>query len=305
MKIIVVGHTGVIGEELLLQLGLKADGDGVLCLSRSPRSSKGVANDGVQYLKVDLSKANCPISNTIAWSEWQGSAMVLLAWNGNMRTDTDFTYENRNIVANCCRLARKVSAKRIVFISSGGAIYTDRDGIEEDSTLDRNKLSRYGEEKIWAEGYLAAFCKKESIEISVLRVATAYGKTASASQGVVAKWIRANFEGNRLYQYNTLDSSINFIHVRDVAKAIIKVIDKSISGLYNIGSERSQSLKEVLDIVERVSGKTSHLELSKSLTKRVFNISTAKWKSRTGREYAGVTEEAVREIFEALKRENI
>ena len=70
MKIIVVGHTGVIGEELLLQLGLKAEGNRVLCLSRSPRSSKGVANDGVQYLKVDLSKASCPISNTVAWREW-------------------------------------------------------------------------------------------------------------------------------------------------------------------------------------------------------------------------------------------
>lgn len=301
MRVIVIGHTGLIGQELLSQFKHHEKVKDVLCISRSGSCAKGVVNDGFVFLKADLSDSPSTIVSRLKWGEWEHSTLVILAWNGNMRSLSSYRDENKEIIRNASMVAKAAGVKQIVFVSSGGAVYSDGIGIREDSIIDVKTLSAYGVEKMWAEKYLIDFCAKESISLSVLRVATAYGKTASASQGVVAKWVRANHEEEEMELYNTLDSTINFIRIQDVAKAITEVIECSISGIFNVGSERSQSLQEVLEIIERVSGKPSCLKPSAMMTRRVFNMSSEKWKQQTGNRYDGVTDDAVRDIFKSLE----
>ena len=179
-------------------------------------------------------------------------------------------YENNfGGTLNILMAMHEANVKKIVF-SSTAAVYSpsDKSAItEEDATV---PLSPYGATKLLAEQLIASVGKAEGVSSISLRYFNVAGSGADAMgdnsrDNLVPKVYAAITDNKRpeIYgnDYPTPDGTCirDYIHVTDLAKAHIfalRAVEKAmISDIYNVGSGRGYSVKEVMDEVSSAIGK--------------------------------------------------
>ncbi len=150
--------------------------------------------------------------------------------------------------------ARAAGARRLVFVSSGGAIYgeTTRPATERTTPA---PTSYYGIHKLAAEGHVAL----AGLPFAIVRPSNIYGprQTAGLEGAVVATFVGQALAGVPL----TIDGDglqrRDLIHVRDVVAALIRLGDpNNPSGTWNIASGRAVSVEALASLVERNAGMT-------------------------------------------------
>ncbi len=179
-------------------------------------------------------------------------------------------YENNfGGTLNILMAMHEANVKKIVF-SSTAAVYSpsDKSAItEEDATV---PLSSYGATKLLGEQLIASVGKAEGVSSISLRYFNVAGSGSDAMgdnsrDNLVPKVYAAITESKRpeIYgnDYPTPDGTCirDYIHVTDLAKAHIfalHAVEKAmISDIYNVGSGRGYSVKEVMDEVSSAIGK--------------------------------------------------
>ena len=111
--------------------------------------------------------------------------------------------------------ARRVGA-RVVFLSSGGAIYGNTEGADEDALP--SPMSYYAVHKYVAERYLAL----SGVSYAIARLANAYGpgQRAGLEGGVVAVFAEALASGEPITIHGSGDQRRDFVHVDDIVEAL-------------------------------------------------------------------------------------
>ena len=210
-----------------------------------------------------------------------------------------------NITLNFLNISKILKPKRIIFISSAGSIYP-QDDTREFNELDRTiPNNSYGEQKLHSEDMITEFVKANKVEYTILRVASAYGYDKRFSdQGVINKWLYAAINNQIIKLYNSKNSLINFISFKQIANSIKLSIEKEVNGTYNIGSNKSISLEEIILEIEKVINKKICYEILCE-KKRVFKINVNKFFLRTGKLYLNEISENIKIIYEAIIKEDI
>ena len=132
---------------------------------------------------------------------------------------------------------------KIIYTSSS-AVYGS---ISKNINLrDDNNRKIYAGFKIASEFLIRNYCNKNSISLNICRVFNLYGKNNKFS--IIEKLKQAKNKNQKLIIYNKGLSLRDFIHIDDVVK-IYKYILKNISSsnLYDIGTGRGISIKEIID----------------------------------------------------------
>lgn len=144
--------------------------------------------------------------------------------------------------ANVLAGARAAGAERFVFLSSGGGIYGETDGADE-GALPRPK-SYYGAHKYLAERYV----ELGGLSYAVARLANVYGprQRTDLEGGVVAIFAGRLREGLPVTIDGTGEQSRDFVHVADVADALMVMTKSRIEGTWNVGTGRAISILELL-----------------------------------------------------------
>jgi UDP-glucose 4-epimerase len=137
------------------------------------------------------------------------------------------------------------TARRFVFISSGGAIYGEAELAGEDD-LPR-PLSPYGESKLAAERLVAA----SGMPYAIARLSNVYGpgQRAGLEGGVVAVFIERIREGSDLVIYGDGEQRRDLVHVRDVTRAVADMARSERSGTWNVGTGTATSVNELADLL--------------------------------------------------------
>jgi UDP-glucose 4-epimerase len=148
--------------------------------------------------------------------------------------------------ANVLAGARAAGAERFVFLSSGGGIYGETDGADE-NTLPRPK-SYYGAHKYLAERYV----ELDGISYAIARLANVYGprQRTDLEGGVVAIFAQRLRKGLPVTINGTGEQSRDFVHVGDVVDALLVMADSRIEGTWNVGTSRAISVLELLRALE-------------------------------------------------------
>jgi UDP-glucose 4-epimerase len=156
---------------------------------------------------------------------------------------------------------------RVVFASSGGTIYGDQP-ISAFSELDvPEPVSPYAVGKLAVEGYLRYFRRTHGIDTISLRIANPYGhrQEGSRGQGFIAIALHAVAEGRPVTVFGDGAMVRDYVHVTDVADVIAAVTGRPHEhDVYNLGSGHGVSLVELLEIVERVTGRRPLLEFAET-----------------------------------------
>jgi UDP-glucose 4-epimerase len=137
---------------------------------------------------------------------------------------------------------------RVVFSSTGGAIYGECDGpAAEDS--ERRPLSPYGTSKLCGEEYLASFNRLHGTRHVSLRYANVYGprQDPHGEAGVVAIFFGRLAEGERPRIFDDGMLTRDYVYVADVVGASLAAAGRG-DGVYNVGTGIETT---VVDLFER------------------------------------------------------
>ena len=190
-----------------------------------------------------------------------GDVAVIFSWRGYpAEHDLDPVGKlsvNLNRTLELLRFLADRGVNKILYASSGGAVYGDigEKCATEDMTL--NPIGFYGIGKATAEMYVRKICREAGMLYYIFRIGNAYGVEQikqKLSVGLVANAVLAGFNRMPLEIWGGGQNRKDYIHVEDVAEAFfsaLKTVDLE-SGFYNVGSGMSHSTLEIVETVEKV-----------------------------------------------------
>lgn len=198
----------------------------------------------------------------------------------------DFLFDaNVNIMGslNLLKLSLDYGVKKFIFASTGGAIYGEPSYLPVDEKHPVLPLSAYGAAKLAVETYLDVIYKNFSLPYVSLRYANVYGPRQNplGEAGVVAIFTDKMVKGQRPTIFGDGEQTRDFVYVKDVVSANIIALETEKVGIFNIGTGKRTSVKEVFrkirDLLgeelepiygEERKGEVRHIALDSSLAGR-------------------------------------
>jgi UDP-glucose 4-epimerase len=244
-KILCVGSAGFIGSNLANELS-KQGHDVIVIDDLSAGNENNLKYNQKLFIK-DIFEESC-------WSifdDYKFDFVFHLAAKVNLRESIRnpvWVMESNvlgsfKIIQLCCEF----KVKRLIFSSTGGAIYSPDAPIpwQEDSILDPQ--SPYGLSKLWIEQYLKMANKLYGLDYSILRYGNVYGphQDPQGEAGVVSIFLDALLQGRDLKMFGSGEQRRDFVYVDDVVRANILMMNETRNETYNIGSNSSISVNEV------------------------------------------------------------
>lgn len=144
-----------------------------------------------------------------------------------------------------------------IFFSSGGAVYGNAPGrpsLEDDPC---QPIGRYGRAKLAAEALIAQAVARHGLACTILRIANPYGYPVPAGrvQGVIPHAIRCAIEGRPLPLWGDGGARKDFIYHTDFLSALGEIVTRRLPGTFNLGSGESHSVREIIALVEKHTGR--------------------------------------------------
>ncbi|ARA92303.1 UDP-glucose 4-epimerase [Rhodothermaceae bacterium RA] len=141
---------------------------------------------------------------------------------------------------NLMEAARQSGLKKVVFASTGGAIYGEPEYTPQDEAHPLRPLSPYGITKLVTEKYLYFYEQTYGIPYVVLRYANIYGPRQSphGEAGVVAIFTERMLKGIQPFINGDGLQTRDYTFVGDVVRANLAALKHPESGIFNIGTGR-------------------------------------------------------------------
>jgi UDP-glucose 4-epimerase len=134
--------------------------------------------------------------------------------------------------------ALATGVKKIIFASTGGAIYGEQDYYPADEQHPLRPLSPYGITKLTTEKYLHYYQAVHGIESVILRYANVYGprQNPHGEAGVVAIFASRLLRGEEPIINGDGTQTRDYTFVADVVRANVLALGCPGSALYNVGT---------------------------------------------------------------------
>jgi UDP-glucose 4-epimerase len=157
-----------------------------------------------------------------------------------------------NLITNCVQFG----VKRVIYASTGGAIYGEAQYLPADENHPVNPISQYGISKHTVEHYLYLYSTLYELDYVILRYANVYGPRQNpfGEAGVVAIFATQMLTGKQPTIFGPGDKTRDYIHVSDVTEANILALDRGKNTIVNIGTEIETSDQEIFDTLADVLG---------------------------------------------------
>jgi UDP-glucose 4-epimerase len=255
MRALVTGGAGFIGSHLVDALVARGDEVAVVddLSSGHEANLAGALEQGVTLHRADIRDAAALMRLV---EDCAPAAIFHLAAQVDVRVSLrDPAYDARTNVEgtiNVLEAARAAGAKRVVFSSTGGAIYGETDVLPTPETVEALPMAAYGQSKFCAESYLGLFDRLYGLSTIALRFGNVYGprQDPHGEAGVIAIFCGLLRNGGRPKIFGDGTQTRDYIYVIDLVQALLSAGDGDAAGVVNIGTEEETS---VLDIVARLS----------------------------------------------------
>ncbi len=179
---------------------------------------------------------------------------------------------------NILEAARKGGVKRIVYASTGGAVYGEPDSIPVTENHPINPICHYGISKHTVEHYLFLYRYLYGMDYVVLRYPNVYGPRQNpyGEAGVTAIFTLAYLTGNPPVINGDGMQLRDYVHVTDIARANYMAMDirrKDISGeIFNIGFGHGRSVIELDGIIRKFTGTDLSPSFGPALPEEILKI---------------------------------
>jgi len=166
---------------------------------------------------------------------------------------------SQNVLAtvNVAEAARRANVRKIIFASSGGAIYGTPERLPISESAPVNPKSPYAASKVAAEVYLNTYRELYGMDCTHLALSNVYGprQNPHGEAGVVAIFATALLTGSPTKLFGDGGNTRDYVYVSDVVEAFVAASGERGSGRrYNIGTGRQTSDRELHTLVARAAG---------------------------------------------------
>ena len=162
---------------------------------------------------------------------------------------------------NVLECSRRHGVRKVIFISSGGAIYGDAPVERIPETWPPAPLSPYAIHKLTGEHYLRFYRAQHGLTFTSLRYANVYGpgQAPDGEAGVVAifctKLLRGEQPVLNAYPDEPAGMARDYVYVEDVAAANVLALANGDDGVFNIGTGTPVKTRELLEAIARRLGR--------------------------------------------------
>ena len=152
---------------------------------------------------------------------------------------------------NLMEAGRASGLKKVVFASTGGAIYGEPDFTPQSEDHPLRPLSPYGITKLCTERYLYYYKQQYGIDYVALRYANVYGprQNPHGEAGVVAIFTQRLLGGQQPVIYGDGEQTRDYVFVGDVVRANLAALDYEGSGVFNVGTAAETSVNDLFRLV--------------------------------------------------------
>lgn len=168
---------------------------------------------------------------------------------------------NNNLIPtlNILNLMNRLGIKKIVYFSSGGAVYgnTEESLIKEDVPL--NPISSYGIVKSTIEHYIYLYNRLYDMKYLIVRPSNPYGPRQGhfIAQGVISTFLRKALDQEKLSVFGDGSATKDYIYIKDFVEVLNKLVEEDAEGIFNLGSGVGTSINEIIGEVDALTGTKS------------------------------------------------
>ena len=261
MKALVTGGAGFIGSHLserLLAQGARVRAiDAFTDFYPRPMKERNLANvrgkDGYEFVEGDLRQLDLPrlLDGITHVFHLAAQAGVRRSWGAEFQVYTGLNIDATQRLLDAC-VGKPI--ERLVYASSS-SVYGDEVAIPMVETALPQPVSPYGVTKLAAEQLCYLYYFNYKVPAVALRYFTVYGPRQRPDMGF-NRFFSAILAGKPLVQFGDGLQTRDFTYVADAVKATADAAVRGVPGrVYNIGGGARVSLREVFDLIARVSGR--------------------------------------------------
>ncbi|MEM7791689.1 MAG: UDP-glucose 4-epimerase GalE [Verrucomicrobiota bacterium] len=271
MKVLVVGGAGYIGSHCVKQLEIA--GHTPVVLDNLVFGHRKAVSQKVPFYNCDLGDQEA-VGKILNEEEIElVMHFAAFAYVGESVTEPRKYYEN-NFVATLRLLETMLDNEVTKFVfSSTCATYGEPESLPILETIRQSPINPYGQTKLDVENCLKAFAHAYGLSFAAFRYFNAAGAAEDGSIGedhnpethlipLVIDAATGRRENIKIFgtDYPTPDGTClrDYVHVDDLSRAHIAVFDKlaepGAAHFYNLGTGKPNSVREIIDAVEAVSG---------------------------------------------------
>jgi len=302
MRVIVTGGAGFIGSHLTD--AFLARGDEVTVIDDLSAGRPARLDDRVSLHKLSVTDGR--ISDAI--ESVRPDLICHLAAQIDVRASVARPADDAqtNVVGsiNVFEAAKAVGA-RVLFCSTGGALYGRDAPIPSMEDVLPLPESPYGIGKYCAEQYLGLFNRLHGTAHSVLRLANVYGprQDPTGEAGVVSIFCSKMLAGSNPTIFGDGSQTRDYVYIGDVVSAFLAAADQRRPGTWNIGTGAEVSVLDLVRVVAEAAGRTADYALAPprpgELQRSALAVDRAMldlgWKATTG------LDEGVRAVCDWIK----
>ncbi len=255
MRILVTGGAGFIGSHLVDRY--LAEGHQVAVVDNLATGRRRNLNPKAAFHEVDITDFDALL--TVAEQEQPQLINHHAAQMDVRRSVAEPQFDARtNIIGtiNVIEAALTVQAAKVIFASSGGAIYGEPERIPADESHPLRPISHYGASKLAGEVYLELYGRLRGLKYTILRYANIYGprQNPQGEAGVNAIFAGLMLAGERPTIFGRGDKTRDYVYVGDIAQANVLALDRAAGDVLNIGTGVQTTDQEVYDAVAAAVG---------------------------------------------------
>jgi UDP-glucose 4-epimerase len=254
MNILVTGGAGFIGSHIVDALVLQ--GHNVHVVDDMSGGFEQNVNKGATLHTYSIESDEVES----LWKEHRFEVMFHLAAQMDVRKSVaDPVFDARINVLGLLHLlevGRKNGLRKVVFSSTGGAIYGEPDFVPQDESHVNRPESPYGITKLVSEHYLRFYGTTYGLEWIALRYANVYGprQNAHGEAGVVAIFAQKMLKDEPCFINGDGLQTRDFVYVKDVVDANMRALKYDGNGIFNVGTSIETNLITLFRHLQALTG---------------------------------------------------
>jgi UDP-glucose 4-epimerase len=157
-----------------------------------------------------------------------------------------------NLIENCL----KHDVKKIIYISTGGAVYGEPEYLPVDEGHPVRPLCQYGISKHTVEHYLYFYGHTYGMRYTVLRYPNVYGprQNPHGEAGVNAIFIGRMLKGEVPSIFGDGEQLRDYVYVGDIVESNLAALDRGDGEACNIGSGIGTSVNQIYEKLQEIIG---------------------------------------------------
>ncbi len=252
MKVVVLGGSGFLGSQLVQLLAAQGHTLTVLDIARPVKPVEGVQyviGDWHSRETLDDALDETDVVYHFIWATVPTTSALSLSQGLQANV-----LPSLHLFQTCV----EHGVGRVIFSSSGGAVYGPTDVLPIPESHPLNPISGYGLTKMIVEHYLELVYKSHDLHYIIGRPGNAYGRgqRTDGVQGVVGRLLWCAEHQQPFTLYGNGEIVRDYIAVEDIATAFAALLDvNDTPQVFNIGTGQGTSIRTLIAKVETLTGK--------------------------------------------------